>query len=605
MVLRQNMLAVLIAAILAPAAIGQANNPIQMSFLPQGRTGEPNTPVTIFGTVINSGDEALDCQPQFGGFLDGLPAGRTGQLRFFPWDGTTITGTANQVVNISAGERQDYVVEANFNGPFTGIVTPNFACTTAGGTEFEAPRRPVVSDLAFNITDSDAPDIILINATLSNDGIAGVGTTGPRSALMTVAAVNIGDAGTNLVAEARITNFRALNGGLDITVCETDGTGVCISAAGRTLDIANWPSNETKLFAVRARIPPAFSVPFYPDILRLAFMVRPQNASPLPDGVESPTEVALGGFGRFGLDWNSTAITAEPHESATINFKEQLPFGIDYSCDTYDPFGFSSIAPMGRISLDPEADFATLLGHIMLRDFDLNTYGQVLSGDLAQGQLTGEYDLTVHGNGNVDQQGNDADHRFVLTVDGPGLELVWQGSAGFRNDLLEDGRVRCAVSPGGIGISSSRSSLDGQFTIDPALLNASQIVFGDTIEVILDDGQRIQLGIELEVAPPSTAETFADDFLSAIRAIAQAEPGNDGEVATPSFETGETVGFFTPLLFQDLGDGTSRVDCMVLNLVGLPATDSDPEAAAQDAGSYILMRNGITFTDEERVQCIP
>jgi len=600
--LRQLFSGMALAAIASASALAQSN-PVQISFLPQGRSGEPNTPVTIFGTVINSSDEALDCAPRFGGFLGGLPAGTSGQLRFFPWDGTSITGTANQTVTIAAGGRQDYIVEASFDRVFTGIVSPIYRCTSAGGTIYDASRLPAVNDLAFNIQSSAHTDIILITDTLTNDGVARVGSTGPRAALMTVAAVNIGDAGTDLIVEAGIAGFSALHEGLDISVCETDASGTCISASGRTISIASWAANETRLFAVRARIPPEMGVPFYPDILRLLVLVRPADVSGDKE-LTGSAEVRLSGYGRFGLDFAGTALEGRPH---TSRIEQRLRLRVDMSCETDGGVAFNSRIRLGTVHVTPESETdISLFGAMDLRGFNLESYGQTFSGLVAGYENASSFDASVYGSGDSDEVETDQQIPFGFSFDPlTSLSLNWQANAGYRNDYQGPGRVRCAIAPAQPdqpNLESLADSVAGTFNFDGTPELGDQIQFGadGSAEIVNTDGSRVNLEFQLTTPSP---EVYSESGLGVLPITGTGAQFDSDRPLNVS--AGERIGYLVPQRYRAAPGGGVQAQCAIMYLSGTPATEADAQTANRDAGVYVLVRDGVTLTADELATCNP
>jgi len=589
----------LIIAFSGPA-IAQAN-PVQLSFLPQGRSGQPNIPVTVFGTVVNSSDDALDCAPRFGGFLGGLPTGVTGQLKFYPWDGTNITGTANQIVTLAAGGRQDYIVEANFDREFTGLVSIIFRCTNDSGTHFDAPQLPAVNALAFDIQTTLGTDIIVINSTLTNDGVARVGATGPRASLMTIAAINIGAAGTDLIAEAGITGFSALHDGLDITVCETDAAGVCLSQSARQLPIANWGAGETRLFAVRAHIPPGMGVPFYPDILRLIFLVRPESTA-AGNQLSSPSEVGLSDYSRFGLTHTGAAVEASPSES---NLNSRLRLSFDMTCETDTGVSSGARFRVGAAVVSPNGvDTAGLVAAWEMRNFSLESYGQVVLAQFPHQAGNGSFIAEVYGSGDVDQVEADTELQMNYFYEPlSSLRIGWAGSASFRNDFQDSGRVRCAAAPAQPLQPSNDNvveSMRGRFDVTPPFDDGIVVEFSHEIDLFDEQGGRTSLGLEFGPAP---VDSYADGFMAALQLIGNGQQTGNSNTSISAISQGDTAGYVIPQKYSSDGAGGVQVDCAVMMLTGLPTSEADPQSADKDAGAYILIREGLTLTEAELEEC--
>lgn len=582
--------------------------PVQLSFLPNGRSGTPNTPVTFFGTVINSGSESLDCAPRFGGNIGGLPTGVSGQLRFFPWDGTVITGSANQTVSIPAGGRQDYVVEATFDGEFTGVVSNNFRCTNGEGTPFDAAQLPAVNDLAFNIRNTPGRDIILINATLSNDGVSRVGETGPRGALMTVAAINIGQAESDLVVEAGITTFSNLHDGLDISVCETDAGGACISDLGRTVAIANWAANETKLFAVRVRVPEAMGIPFYPDLLRIVLLVRPTNPS-TPTGLNQPSEVNLSGSARLGIEYTSAAAAARP--STETRIEQRMRIQIDSRCADAG-FDFGGRIRLSSVTTGPDDDGnVNVFGDLRVRDFSLQEYSQLFSGQFPQLTLNGQFNANIYGSDDDDEV--PVDTQLPLNYDfdpGVGMQISWEADPSFVNDFQENGRVRCAASPAPENeptVEDFEASAAGLYASIPAVGGeAGQVNIDGSRLAVSIAGEQVDLGLDFEPLPgrdESLDQTLDELFTKMVR-LRFAGAGEIGpSVAGINAVPGDIIGYFIPRLYRDTGQSGIQVVCADLILADYPRPGIDQSFANRDAGSYQLVREGLTLSEAETEIC--
>jgi hypothetical protein len=81
-----------------------------------------------------------------------------------------------------------------------------------------------LNTLLLSASDIPIPDIVALAATIDNDGIVKLSSTG----VFAVATVNVGGAGGMITASA---DTGAVSLPVDITLCETDpGTGVCLGA---------------------------------------------------------------------------------------------------------------------------------------------------------------------------------------------------------------------------------------------------------------------------------------------------------------------------------------------------------------------------------------
>lgn len=295
---------IITVCVLAGTATAQVS-PVQVSFLPSGRAGVPDAPITIFGTVVNSSDEDMDCAPQTI-FMGELPEGVTGLFRMSAMDGGAVVGGPNQTVTVPDGGSQDYLVEITVDADFYGRASaPRIRCV--GATEVgNTYRYPLVNDILLDVSSSAQPDIIMIGDTLSRDDVARVGTSGPRGALLSVAAVNIGDPGADLEVFPAIAGFPALNRATEIMICEIDAAGACMAPEGESVTVAAWPTNEIRFFAIRARFPREVGAPFYPDLIRLFAAVRETSADgghPKIAGLSAPQ-------GRFDIEIGEVAATS-------------------------------------------------------------------------------------------------------------------------------------------------------------------------------------------------------------------------------------------------------------------------------------------------------
>ena len=185
--------------------------------LPGSRSVQVGDTATAFATIINSGEQtATDCgiAP-----ITSVPA----DFLFQTTDPLTnvLTGTSNTPVDIAGGNGfQTYVFAFTPTAPIASTeVQLSFACTNA------APAGIVVglNTMLLTASNDPVPDIVALAATLDNDGIVKLSSTG----VFAVATVNVGTAGT-ITASA---DTGSANIPVAISICETNPvSGACLAA---------------------------------------------------------------------------------------------------------------------------------------------------------------------------------------------------------------------------------------------------------------------------------------------------------------------------------------------------------------------------------------
>ncbi|MEE2526099.1 hypothetical protein V0U79_06950 [Hyphobacterium sp. HN65] len=558
------------ALIISAAAVAQ--NPVQMSVLPSARAGGLNEPITFLATIANGDDIDYDCQVLYGGFFPGAQGGRA---LYYPWDETNITGPANGVVSIPAGGHQDYIVEITVPNAYFGPLYSAIQCDGPGGERLNIPRLTNVNDFSVNISNSNQPDIITIGATPSGDGVARILEGGPRIALMTLAAINIGDTTNGIIAEPRISNFDILNDNYNITVCEIDASAICIGEEARRLTLDSWENGEVRLFAVRVPVPAELGIPFFPDILRLGLDFVPAGAAALKQpGIEAPQaewEVRVGGFYNALVAHGSGGDTPDPVQECHVN-----PGG-----DVGD------ILSRNRgvfISSLPDNGNGILYGGIMLAD------DQADERDRDFVPLFGIVDpssssvaMTAHGTGTGNTQVTDAIINMTLTGFGTlngGIQLTWEGETGQSNDFGSSGQIRCAPAPFGGAIDGSIPVAGSFGNIMINEYSGDDIIEGGVIDFV--DGD---MTIGEQNFGPVTYFTDENDTAAQIGAAS---------VSQPVYTFGAPqLGFHGFMLGGSWGETNEAAgndaDCLFLVTSGLP-DPSAGEGATMDAGVYRLAR---------------
>ncbi|WP_109259624.1 hypothetical protein [Hyphobacterium indicum] len=439
-------LGTLIALILPAAVFAQGT--VSWSILPNARTGAPNEELTFLATISNSRDVTMTCQPRFGGFFT-RPGGVSGRAQFFTYDGTTLGDTANAFVDIPAQSSQNYVVVLTVDRAYSGNVLIPIRCTDPDNVIHDLRRIPLVNDFQVVIEAGNPPDIVMIGDTLSNDGVARVGETGPRAALMTLAAVNIGGPATDFIVVPEVTGFSTLQAGYRPTICETDANGHCIGPEDTFVSVADWPTNEVRLFAVRLRVPPQNGVPNYPDQLRLRV-----RAAPEPDttGLDRPAD--------FAGDWNQLLDAMFGGYSSGVEARAQPPFDdiiapvqqcvTQVNGDTGGEFarsgGFLLVSQEqgsgGPVELDGFLEFAD-------GQFQTGVIGFFRPVQLEFPSESGAGTVSIAGGGTGTVQ--ETDRAFPATLIAQngdrGVRIHWDAQGGGLVDIAQAGSTRCAGAP--------------------------------------------------------------------------------------------------------------------------------------------------------------
>ncbi|QNL18089.1 hypothetical protein HXX25_01300 [Hyphobacterium sp. CCMP332] len=442
----QIRLGTLIALIFSAAVFAQGT--VNWSILPNARTGTPDEELTFLATLSNARNVTMTCQPRFGGFFT-RPGGVSGRAQFFTYDGTTLGDTANGFVDIPAHSSQNYVVVVTVDRAYRGNVLIPIRCTDPDNTIFDLRRIPLVNDFQVVIEAGNPPDIVMIGDTLSNDGVARIGTTGPRAALMTMAAVNIGGPATNFIVVPEVTGFSRLQAGYRPTICETDAAGVCTGPEDTIVRVADWPTNEVRLFAVRLRVPPQNGVPNYPDQLRLRV-----RAAPEPDttGLDRPAD--------FAGDWNQLLDAMFGGYSSGVEARAQPPFD-------------DIIAPVQQcvtqVDGDTGGEFARSGGFLLVSQeqgsggpVELDGFLEFADGQFQMGVIdffrpvqlefpseSGAGTARIAGGGSGTVQETDRNFPVALVAQNGdrGVRIHWDAQGGGLVDIAQAGSARCAGAP--------------------------------------------------------------------------------------------------------------------------------------------------------------
>ncbi len=238
---------------------------IAAATLPNARSVQVGDRATFFGTILNTGSQtAANCGVATAAASPaGFTFARTNAAN-------VVVGAPNQRFDIAAGAAQGMVLTFAPSEALAGqSYVFDFRCSnTAAAAAFDG-----VNSFTLVASNTAAPDVIMVAATPTNDGIANIpGQNG--TGFFTTAAINIGAAGT-IVFEPQSTPTL----GLAPLICETHpATGQCITPLGANVTRA-FGVNETAFFSVFFA-GGGQTVPFDPANRRIRFVARDPGATP-------------------------------------------------------------------------------------------------------------------------------------------------------------------------------------------------------------------------------------------------------------------------------------------------------------------------------------
>ena len=207
--------------------------------LPESRSAQVGGTVTAFATMINTGTAAVSgCSISP---ATSLPVTFVYQTT----NPTTnaLTGTANTPVSIAGHNgSQSFVVALTPSAAFAPTnVAVNFSCSNAA----PAPVVTGLNTLLLSASTTPTPDVVVLAATMQNDGIVHVTGT-PSKGEFAVATDNLGSGDTITVA----TNTGAASLPVTITLCQTNPqTGQCLQTPSATVT-TTINSNATPTFGI-------------------------------------------------------------------------------------------------------------------------------------------------------------------------------------------------------------------------------------------------------------------------------------------------------------------------------------------------------------------
>ncbi|HEV8437536.1 MAG TPA: hypothetical protein VGT40_05530 [Methylomirabilota bacterium] len=239
--------------------------PLAAAVLPSSRSVQVGCPATAFVTIINAGTSTATAVGI--AKATGVPADFTYQITN-PLT-NVVTGNPNTPVDIEAGKSQTYVIALT---PTAGFPPTDVAFSFAGSNTAPLATLTGINTLLLSGSVGSVPDIVVLAATLDNDGIvnlAGVNGSGAFS----VATVNVG-------ASATITATADTGGAslpVTISLCQTNpATGQCISAIGASVT-AQISGGATPTFSVF--VTGSGAVPFDPAANRVFVRFKDESAA--------------------------------------------------------------------------------------------------------------------------------------------------------------------------------------------------------------------------------------------------------------------------------------------------------------------------------------
>jgi hypothetical protein len=258
-----------------PALINQLASPpaLVAAVEPSSRSVQTSKTATVFATMINAGPDALtNCRISL---LASAPTGLA--LTYQTTDPRTNapTGTPNTPATL-AGDAGAQTFLLSFAGT-TGFSAPGLPLDFGCDGTAPAVAIPGVDTIDLAISDTPVPDIVALAATITNDGIVHVTSSGGAFAVAT----------SNAGAAAQIT--AALDTGGSVLpvvagICQTDpDSGQCLAPPAVSVAINSFSAGATPTFSIF--LTATGTVPFNPASNRL--FVRFLDASGAEHGATS------------------------------------------------------------------------------------------------------------------------------------------------------------------------------------------------------------------------------------------------------------------------------------------------------------------------------
>jgi len=233
-------------------------SPLASAILPGSRTVELDSAATVFATLINGADTALNnCQIQAPGSL-----AATLTLHYQPTDPATnrVTGALDTPVTIPAKAAQSFVIGFTASGPFSvAALAPFFSCDGVAA----APVTTGVNTVALGFSATPTADIVALAATSGDNGIVTVPFSQGSDGAFALATANAGAAAA-LTAETD-TGAAALP--ITVTLCQTDpATAQCLAPPAATVPVTI-AAGATPTFSVF--VSASGAIPFAPGTSRI------------------------------------------------------------------------------------------------------------------------------------------------------------------------------------------------------------------------------------------------------------------------------------------------------------------------------------------------
>jgi len=213
--------------------------------LPGSRSVQTGKYSTVFATILNTSSTALaNCRVRLTDANISLSYQTTNPAT------NTLIGQPNTPVIIAANGSQSFLI--SFTSPVATSATRlpiDFVCD---GTT-PAPVFPGVDTVDLSYSATPAPDVIVLTATPSGDGIVTVPFSRSLPSFFAVATANVGAEGNLIVTPSA--SFGAVAAGsvyppLTMTVCETNPkTGQCLATPSNTV-VRDFASGDTPTFSI-------------------------------------------------------------------------------------------------------------------------------------------------------------------------------------------------------------------------------------------------------------------------------------------------------------------------------------------------------------------
>jgi uncharacterized protein GlcG (DUF336 family) len=265
--------ALLSAALLgfATPASAQDGAMLLAATLPNSRSVPVGHTATAFATIINAGTvAATGCSIAPSTTIPATFAYQT-------TDRTTniSTGVPNTPVDIAPGGSQSFIISLTPTAPIAPTAVGfSFSCANATA----APLATGVNDLLLSSSTTPTPDLVALEATMTNDGIVHIATNNDTGAFA-IASVNVGTSADVTVS----VDTGSAGIPVSLTICQTvPTTAACLQPPSATVH-TTINSGETPTFSIFVK--GSGAIPFAPATSRV--FVRFTEASGAVRGLTS------------------------------------------------------------------------------------------------------------------------------------------------------------------------------------------------------------------------------------------------------------------------------------------------------------------------------